>query len=222
MSLRSIVDWAPVIQGTGHERAGRPPYRALPEDLQRWYDLFAHSTSALSTIGDTESYKQFYKVEHEIAQLVPKAEQQEAFYSLKNKMVVPDVPAALIFFLRKIWDKYHIYNLLISGLPTFIQRDIVSSGYLGSGYTLIDVVCNFCGKNFNVLSEERMLVTCGDWYEMYIPATDMVAAIPTELGERLKSEDMYDLSLTPGVGLTLRGQPLYQLQGVKDSFYDLR
>lgn len=222
MPLRSVTDWAPIILGREYDAPGRPPYRAITEDLQRWSSLYARSTSAANVLCDTESAKQFFAVEKDLANIIPKAEWQESFYTLKNGFVVPAVPAILVYFVRRLWALHRIYNLIVPCLPKEVSKHIGSATYIGSGYTLRDVVCNFAGPDFVPLSEDNMLVRCGDWYEAYIPATDMVAALPLAVGERLRSEDMADISVTPGVGLSLRGAPLFLEQGVKNSFYDLR
>ena len=72
---------------------------------------------------------------------------------------------------------------LLSMLPKEVKYYVSKDGYFGAGYTARDAICNFVNSHYQPITDERLIVKCGDWYEAYIPYTDMVAALPIEIGK---------------------------------------
>lgn len=157
--------------------------------------------------------------------VVPRNEWTEFFFSLKNGFVSPNCPAQFVYFAKLLYEKYRICNLIGPMLPKEVKFYVSKSGYFGAGYTARDAICNFVNSHYQPITDERLIVRCGDWYEAYIPFTDMVAALPLEIGKLLTEEDLRKIRFTPGLGLTLEGRAISTFagfQGVTNSFYDLR
>ena len=193
--------------------------------MGRWLTYLEMSPTAKELLPLTESAMDFFRVEKDLALIVPRAEWNECFYSLKNGFVAPNCPAQFIYFAKTCYDMYHICNLIAPMLPSEVHNKVTRNGYFGAGYTALDAICNFVTPDFQPVTEERYLVRCGDWYEAYIPATNMVAALPASIAQNFTNETLCQVELTPGIGLTLKGRPLAAFgdgAGRSDSFYDLR
>ena len=225
MRTVTIPQWGSIFSCEPALEGSTKPYRAKPDDMDRWLTLLSMSATAPAILEATESAVEFFQIEKDLALLVPKNEWAEFFFSLKNGFVSPNCPAQFIYFARVVYEKYHICNLIGPMLPKEVKYYVSKDGYFGAGYTARDAICNFVNSHYQPITDERLIVKCGDWYEAYIPYTDMVAALPIEIGKLLSSENLRDIKFTPGVGLTLDGRALATFggfQGVTNSFYDLR
>lgn len=221
----TIPQWGSVFRGEGLVESSRRPYKPNPEDMGRWLTYLGMSATAQAVLEGTESVLDFFNIEKDLALIVPKSEWTEFFFSLKNGFATPNCPAQFLYFAKAVYKKYGICNLIGPALPKELKFYVVRKGYFGAGYTAQDVVCNFINSNFQPITDERLIVRCGDWYEAYIPYTDMVAALPLEIGRLLTEGDLRKIRFTPGQGLTLEGRQLATFggyQGVTSSFYDLR
>lgn len=220
MWLTSPLEWGAIINGAGTDEK-TSIYVATPEDAHRWADLFGRSVLAGKLLPSTDSASEFFRIESDLAHLIPQREHAEAFYSMKLGYCVPGVPAEFIYFAQKVYQQYKICNLVCPLLPKHTATMAKRKSYLSSGYTLRDVLCSFVNPNFTALTEEKQVVRCGDWYELWLPQCDMVAAVPIAVGEKLHNEDVARICLTDK-GLMLDQVPLSALGGVADGGYDLR
>lgn len=220
----TVPQWGKIFNGADYTGTSRP-YRSQPSDYSRWYGYLQLSPSAPTILSGTESVQEFFRVEKDLAIIVPKNEWSEFFFSMKNGFVAPNCPAQFIYFAKAIYDKYKICNLIGPMLPKEVSFYTRRAGYFGAGYTARDAICNFVNAAFQPITEERMIVRCGDWYEALIPSTGMVAALPQEIGKLLTPEDLREVRFINGRGLVLHDRDLTSLgglQGVSNSFYDLR
>lgn len=225
MRTVTVPQWGDIFSGNGTATNSTIPYRPKPEDMSRWLTILNMSATAPAILGATESAAEFFQIEKDLALIVPHNEWTEFFFSLKNGFVSPNCPAQFVYFAKVIYNKYRICNLIGPMLPKEVQFYVARNGYFGAGYTARDAICNFVNSQYQPITDERLIVRCGDWYEAYIPYTDMVAALPVEIGRLLSSEELRKVRFTPGVGLTLEGRALAAFggfQGVTNSFYDLR
>lgn len=219
------LEWGERLLGKAEGPKKQHPFRPIPDDYVRWLTLFNNSVVAPRLMQYTESYTEFFRVEKDLAIIIPKEEQQEAFYSYKNEFCAPDVPAAFIYFARKIFEQYHIANLIGPLLPAIVSSETKYTNYFGKDYTGVDAICHFVFQEFRPLTPERPIVKCGDWYEIYVPATGMVAAVSPSIGEKLRAEDLDSISFQPGTGLMLgetRLKDIGSTGGEDNGFYDLR
>lgn len=225
MRAVTVPQWGTLFSSVPTSEAYSSPYRAKPEDMSRWLTYLEMSPTGKMVLEATESAAEFFSIEKDLALIVPKKEWAECFYSLKNGFVAPSCPAQFIYFAKAIYGKHRICNLIGPMLPKEVKYYVARRGYFGAGYTARDAICNFVDSRYRPITEERPIVRCGDWYEAYIPYTDMVAALPDSIGRLLTEEDLRKIRFTPGVGLTLEGRSLATFggqQGVTNSFYDLR
>lgn len=225
MRLITVPQWGDIFSGNINSTNSSKPYRSKPEDMSRWLTMLNMSATAPAILGATESAAEFFKIEKDLALIVPRNEWAEFFFSLKNGFVSPNCPAQFIYFAKAIYKKYRICYLIGPMLPKEVSFYVTRNGYFGAGYTARDAICNFVNSHYQPITDERLIVRCGDWYEAYIPYTDMVAALPIEIGKLLSGDNLRNIRFTPGVGLTLEGRAITTLggfQGVSNSFYDLR
>lgn len=225
MRTVTVPQWGSIFSGTVRSDTYASPYRPKPEDMSRWLTLLSMSATAPAVLKATESAAEFFSIERDLAIVVPRNEWTEFFFSLKNGFVSPNCPAQFVYFAKLLYEKYRICNLIGPMLPKEVKFYVSKSGYFGAGYTARDAICNFVNSHYQPITDERLIVRCGDWYEAYIPFTDMVAALPSEIGKLLTEEDLRKIRFTPGLGLTLEGRAISTFagfQGVTNSFYDLR
>lgn len=221
----SIPEWGDVFSGQTLSTTRYSGYRSNPEDIKLWMRYFSQSPTAAQVLQATEYADEFFAIEEDLSLLIPKKQQEECFFSLKNGFTAPNCPAQFIYFARQIFKMYGICNLIGPALPRDVKAKVIKQDYFGAGYTAVDAICNFVWKDYKPIKSGRPLSMCGDWYEMYIPATELVAALPLEMGRHLSVSDSPNISLQPGIGLMLGDVPLYTLPGsvgVTASYYDLR
>ena len=195
------------------------------DDYERWAGIFAKSPTASIVLNSTDDYSSFYAVETDIARLIPKSELLDAFYAMKLGFCAPGVPTQFLYVAQQLWEKYKVANLIAPLMPVGMQYCIGRTGYFGNRYTGLDVYRSFLNENINLMQTDKYIVKCGDWYEAYLPALSMVAALPPCIGERLKDEDVHRIFTRAGVGLCLDQTPLTTIGGLKgvcDSVFDLR
>jgi hypothetical protein len=179
------------------------------------------SPTAIQILELTESANNFFDIERDLAVLVPKQQQLECFYALKNGFVAPNCPAQFIYLVKTIYSRYHIGNIIAPMLPRDVGKRLCASNYFGAGYTGVDVIRNFANEKFQPITPERLIVRCGDWYEAFVPKHDAVIALPLDVGKMLHSADMLNIEFVPGSGFRLEGRALCVLAG-SSNFYDLR
>lgn len=215
-------DW---LQGRNLRGASVSTHQASAEDYERWAGIYAKSPTASIVLQSTDDYSSFYAVETDLARLIPKTELLEAFYSMKLGFCAPGIPSQFLYVTKRLWEKYRVANLVAPLLPVGLQYAIGRAGYFGNQYTGLDALRTFCDEGINLMSADTPVVKCSDWYEAYIPAAGMVAALPTCIGSRLKADDVLSITVRAGVGLCLDSTPLTAvggLKGVCDSVFDLR
>lgn len=225
MWLRSPVEWGDIISHGGQDGQIRH-YTATPADYKRWVDIFAKSTIAEQVLHGTESAQEFFRIESDLAKLIPPREHNEAFYSMKLGYCIPDVPAQFVYFAKKVYDKYRVCNLVCPLLPKDVSSCAARASYFSSGYSMLDVLRTFVNEDFTPVTSEAYVVRCGGWYEIWLPLCEMIAAVPASIGAKLHNEDAERIIMTTH-GLMLDNVPLTALVGgsiggVIGSGFDLR
>jgi len=200
------------------------PYRMTKEDGEVLNTLFEIHPLAKKNLELIDSPKLFYSREPDLKNDIPANKREEYFYSAKLGLVSPEVPAKLIFLIKKALS-YGSANFLMKIALEKDLKDIFSRGYLCDDITVRDVICNITGdKDYLPLAEGRYKVANSENFDVYVAAEDAVALLPKKLGEALSFEDISNIKLEKKE-LTLAGRPLAQLAGylgVVNSIYDLR
>lgn len=219
-----IVDLEDYMDGKKFSRIVNAPYRASEDDFNRWVDIMRVNEMADRFIKLTESVTQFFAIERDIAELVPKKEREEMFFSMRNGLASPCIPAKCIYYIKKAYDKYKICNLITKLIPERELNVMLSKNYIGGGFTLADVIRQFCDEHYNPVSNHNLSVDFGEFHEVYIPDTDMIAAIPSKIASGLSHEDICNIHLDT-FGLELNGSYIGLMAGYNgacNSKYDLR
>lgn len=224
MWSKSPLEWGEILQGKT-SNGSSSAFHAKPEDYQRWVNMFAKSAAAEMLLSATESATDFFRMETDLALLIPPQERNEAFYSMKLGYCVPGVPAQFLYFSQRIYEKYKVCNLVAPLFPKELAFYMGKEGYFAQGYTPLDALRTYLNEDFQVLTEANPIVNCGTWYEAWLPAMDMVCALPPCVGSKLQREDLPNIHQRPGKGLCIGTTPLVYIGGLKgvcNSVYDLR
>lgn len=224
MRSRSPLEWGRVFQGeVGGENVNC--YHASPDDMQRWFDVYSKSPTASSIIGKTESAVEFFRFESDLGRLIPKREWAEAFFSLRMGYNVPGIPMEFLYFADKMYKEHRVCSLVGPTLPIKLSDRMGRPGYFSGGYTPLDAVRTYVSPEFNVVTAEKPIVQCGQWWEAYVHSEDMVCALPAAVGSVLTDDDCASIVYERGRGLCLRGVPLWEMCDCKEVpkyVYDLR
>lgn len=198
----------------------------LPNAMfEEFMNMLAADSVAAAWVNTYEVHKDFYATMPDYAKLFPKQFQEELFYAAKLGHYYRQIPAFCEYIVRKSWEKcYGIPNLLFKVIPTPAMNRFFQKGYLLGGINMRDVVCNTVCADYDPISLHHPFNKVGDFTEVYVPKTDMVAALPNDIAEILTPESVTDLHVTPN-GLAL-GNKLLRTSGAYvgavNSIYDLR
>ena len=215
MRTVTVPQWGSIFSGTVRSDTYASPYRPKPEDMSRWLTLLSMSATAPAVLKATESAAEFFSIERDLAIVVPRNEWTEFFFSLKNGFVSPNCPAQFVYFAKLLYEKYRICNLIGPMLPKEVKFYVSKSGYFGAGYTARDAICNFVNSHYQPITDERLIVRCGDWYEAYIPFLTMEKLKQElektgmwKLYEEIELPLVYTLSDMEKEGILVNGQEL--------------
>lgn len=219
-----LVDMAPYIIGRAFSRDAKPPIRCTSEMFQRALEVAACSDTFAATVQYCETPKDFYRLEPDIEAFIPLSEREEVFYCLKNEMYSPAVPAKCIYYIKKIYNMYNIPSLVWKCLPVATLTIFFQGNYLDQGLTLKDVINSFCDSNYVPLSTQNLSSKIKDGTEIYVPNTDMVAVVPTNIANKLSYDDLHKVQYVTE-GVSVGDSPIRFMSGYHGacrSAYDLR
>lgn len=172
-----------------------------------------------------ELAKDFYETMPDFKRLVPKEYQEEVFYAFKNGHYYVQIPSFCEYILRKSWEQCNrIPNLLFKVVPIAAIKTFCQKNYFVGGLSLKDVVNNVCTEDYTPISLYHPFNKLTDFTEIYVPSTDMVAAVPNSIAELIPESSVASITMTPN-GLAVSGQLLRTMAnhvGAINSFYDLR
>lgn len=198
----------------------------LPKDVyEDFMRHIAEDDTAKAFLDAYDLSKDFYTTLPDFKKFIPKEYQDEAFYAAKNGHYYRQFPAFCEYILRKSWEQCNgIPNLLFKVVPMATFKVFCQEGYFIGGTTLKDVVCNVCHPEYHPVSLYHPFNKLGDFTEVYIPVTDMVAALPNGIAEQLNERSVSSITVTPN-GLAINGKLLRTMAGhigAINSIYDLR
>lgn len=224
----TMSDLAPYILGKEHFEAKKnPPERCNQQVLEDFLTMIEGDSIAKQFLATYDSPKDFYVTMKDFAHAIPKEQQSEVFYAAKNGVLYYEVPSSCVFVLKKAYEAARgIPNLILKFIPFALLQEYLSEGYLFGYTTLHDVISTVCDANYYPLSVTHLRNKINKFTEIYVPSTDMVAAVPSTLSEWLTDNDILELEVQP-TGLTVKGtdKPIRVLGGFLgsvNSIYDLR
>lgn len=77
MRLITVPQWGDIFSGNINSTNSSKPYRSKPEDMSRWLTMLNMSATAPAILGATESAAEFFKIEKDLALIVPRNEWAE-------------------------------------------------------------------------------------------------------------------------------------------------
>lgn len=167
----------------------------------------------------------FYRSMPDFKYHIPKEVREDAFYAAKNGMIYNQIPAFCVYILRKCYDQcFGIPNLLLKIIPVSILKKFFAENYFGGGVSLYDAICNICTEEYSPLSMHHVKNKLKDFTEIYVESTDMVAAVPHDIGDALTDASISCIKTSPN-GLESGGMLLRTMcgrVGAINSVYDLR
>jgi hypothetical protein len=216
----TILDMEPYILGNKHIEDETSPVRATSDDFQTWVDAVNVREGAKELMSVIETPKQFFELEPDIAHIVKRNYREEMFFSVKNGFFSTCVPAKCIYMINKLYSKYKLCSLI----PKMLPRYVFGKNYIAGGFTLHDTIATLCDKRYYPLAQHRLSLNFGDYREVYIESTDMVAAIPSVIASGF-SEDEIRAIEADEYGLKIHDVYIGFMGGYNgacNSIYDLR
>lgn len=225
LSALHLIDLEPYILGKVHTGEIKNQPRLTTIVFTQFMEMVKQSDTAQSFIDAFENYKDFYKTELDFKALIPKEYQAEAFYAAKNGKFYVEIPSFCVYMLNRAWEESKgIPNLMLKLIPFPVLTEWFKKGYFLGGLTLRDVICNICCESYNPLSISHLKNRVGDFTEIYVEDTDMVAAVPNAIADMLDDTGVLAIKETPD-GLSTNQVLLRTMAGYLGairSIYDLR
>lgn len=225
MSEYTLSYWEPYITGKKNTGEAPPATPLEPATLQKFIDCVTGDPVAKQVFNNCLNAAEFYDIVVDFKYLIPKDQRKEVFYAAKYGKYCPQVPSFCTFLLSRAWQQCQgIPNLVVKSLTKGMLSNFCTVGYFSNGVTLQDVICNVCHEEYVPLSEVTPRNKTKEFTELYVRATDMVAAVPHAIADQLSDTDVLDITVTPH-GLSCKGMLLRTMAGhygITNSVYDLR
>lgn len=173
-----------------------------------------------------ELYKDFFDTMVDFKEIYPKEFWEELFYAAKlGGDIYRGIPNFCVYMLKKAWKEANgIPNLIIKLLPKSLLKLFTAEGYFIGGITLQEVIMNVCTRDYVPLSMHHLKNKVGDFVEIYVATTDMVAAVPEDIANQLGDDGIIRIEESQN-GLVTNGillRTMCNRLGCINSTYDLR
>ncbi len=219
----SIIDMADYINGKKY--VSESVHLDVEDSMyQDFADYLAKYEDAAMLFSNVKSHTEFFKYATDFAYWFPKDCWKELFYATKNGFYSKSVPADCIYMIKMAYLNIDLPNLIFRQIPKTWLAEWFKSGYLTDGYTLRDVVCTYCMPQYKPIDGITLKVRYSDYTEIYVPSTDMVAAVPNPIGDIL-SVDVINQIECNSFGLHVDNHYIRTMggyYGAVNSNYDLR
>ena len=193
--------------------------------FKQFMEMLSYDPIAKQFLDVYDNYKDFYKTAVDFRNQIPKDVQAECFYAAKLGKYYPGVPSFCAFIVKKCYDEcYGIPNLILKKMPLQVLRNCFSEGYFGTGICLRDVICTICNEEYTPLCKSNPKNKVGDFTELYIETSNMVAAVPNKIADALDDSSVLQIVETDK-GLAVNGlllRTMCNYAGAINSTYDLR
>ncbi len=221
----NLSELEPYILGRKFSGECKNQPRGNAEIFQKFVDMVDQDEIAKTFFEAYNLAADFYNTMIDFKHFIPKDMRDEVFYAAKNGVLYTQVPALCVYLLRTAWEQcYGIPNLIFKVIPATALRKFCEKGYFLGGLTLMDVVCNICSEEYKPLSLYHPKNKLKEFTEIYVPATDMVVAVPHSIGDLIDENNVTAISCGPN-GLEIEGMFIRTLAnhvGAVNSVYDLR
>lgn len=230
MALSAVNDFTlpelvPYITGKRYLDTDSKMVDRNKEWIDKFMELLSSDKIAQEFLKTLDTPSQFYDTMLDFKEFIPSKYWSECFYSAKCGKYYTEIPSICVFFLQRAYEKCNgIPNLLLKVLPYSFLNKCFQYGFFSGGLTLSDAICNVCNPQYHPLSKEKLKNRIGDFTEIYIQSTDMVAAVPNKIADFLSNDAILKIEETPD-GLAVEGKLLRTMAnyvGAINSTYDLR
>ncbi|MCM1219020.1 MAG: hypothetical protein NC548_31445 [Lachnospiraceae bacterium] len=221
----SLSDMEPYILGKQFTGVSKDVPRLNKDVFENFLIMLSEQPIAKEFFEAYSNYKDFYATAVDFKNLIPKEFQMEVFYAAKVGSFYVEVPSFCVYMLKQAWDQANgIPNLILKLVPVQALTEWFKKGYFLGGLTLRDIICNVCCGDYNPLSETKLKNRVGDFTEIWVKDTDMVAAVPNKIADMLDDSGILQIVDTDS-GLQSNGVLLRTMAGYVgaiNSKYDLR
>lgn len=221
----SLIELEPYIRGKAFTGKAKQYITIYEEDVTNFLTLLDTFPIARQVFDITEKAADFYAIYSDFKSRFKSDIRSEVFYAAKNGGIYKQIPSYCVYMLRKAWKECNgISNLICKVLPMNCIEVFCQDGYFLGGLSLYDAICNVCTPDYTPLSKRDYRVKNGDFYEIYISETDMVAIVPDAISNVLTDDAIANIHVN-GHDLLVDGKPLRTLAGYVgaiNSTYDLR
>lgn len=226
----TILELNKVISGNydGMPVATKEPVLITEEDVILFLSTFSVDDYVKSVFEATENYIQFYECLPWLKKCFDPSKAKEVFYAAKCGILYDGVPPTVIFLLKKALAEYEYKyaNLAISLLNRNMLIPYLKEGILPTGTSYRDVVSNIVGRSVKLITASNLCVDVNGVSELYVPNTDQIALVPTDMLEGVSDlDDLRTVEFVPELGITIKGIPIRTLggrMGLTRNDFDLR
>lgn len=215
----------PYILGKKFTGVAKNITRCTSEIYQKFLDLLEEDALAKRFFDVYTVPADFYRTMVDFNHHIPKEYRTEVFYAAKVGYFSPQVPSFCLYLVTEAWKRAEgMPNMVVKLLPTTAMKKFFEEGYFADNYSLYDVICDLCTENYKPLCLYHPKNKVGDFTEIYVKETDMVAAVPNAIADALDDDSVLAIKLTPN-GLETGGVLLRTMGGYVgaiNSNYDLR
>lgn len=219
-----------VISGRYEQEYREPksgPLRcATKEEKAIFKSLLAVDNVYSSGFEETESYIEFFETFSVFRDLLPKEVREDVFYSVKLGYSFTDIPARLVYIIKKAISEYDSPNLALINVNINTWGRFLKKGTLPEGVTIKTVVENVLGHEYTAISSFNRKAKYRDWYEIYVENIDTVILVPEPIANLIDSlDDLKHLEYIQDKGICLYEKPIRVLSnyiGLTKSDLDLR
>lgn len=221
----TISEMEPYITGKAYIEGEKKTPTMDKEVFKRFLEMLNSDPIAKQFFDVYEHHLDFYTTATDFKNNIPKELQAECFYAAKVGSYIYGVPSYLVYMVKKAYESVgNIPNLIIKALPINLLKDCFTKGYLVEYVTLRDVICNVCNEQYTPLCDVKPKNRVGDYTELYVKSTNMVAAVPNKIADALDNDNVLNIVETPN-GLAVGGillRTMCNYAGAINSTYDLR
>ncbi len=222
----NLAELEPYLLGQKFSGPDRKVARLNEHKLKEFLTTLEGDPIAEQCFETFDFYGDFYAAMEDHKVLFPKELWEELFYGAKlGGEVYRAIPSFCVYMIKKAWEAVDgIPNLIPKVLPKVCLKMFLSQNYCLGGITFVEVVKNVCCPEYNPLSLHRLKNKVGDFTEIYVPSTDMVAALPNDIANMLTDDGIMKIEKSPNglmTGKTLL-RTMCNRYGAVNSTYDLR
>lgn len=221
----TLCELEPYIRGNKFTGKAKEYVSITEDDVTKFLTLLDTFPIAKQVFDVTEKASDFYSVYPDFTHYFKKEIRVEVYYAAKNGGLYKQIPAYCVYILKKAWAECNgITNLICKVIPLNCLETFCQEDYFLGGLSLYDAICNVCTPDYTPVSDRNLKVRNGNFYELYIASTDMVAIVPDAIANVLTDDAIRSIEVSAR-DLLVDGKPLRTFAGyigAINSTYDLR